>query len=93
METKEFGRDDRRRTILKTVRPLVDGASATVTVQSGTRNQQNANYSFSLAKSENALGEYNFRSNARYHRLRVNTSGNFNDAFGVDIDLEASSMR
>lgn len=93
LETKEFGRDDRRRTVLKTVRPLVDGASTTVTVQSGTRNQQNANYSYSLAKSENALGEYNFRSNARYHRLRVNTSGNFNDAFGVDIDLEASSMR
>jgi len=75
------------------VRPLVDGSNATVTVQVGTRMNQNENYSYTLAQSVNDLGEMNFREKARYHRVRVNTTGNFNDAFGVDITAQERGRR
>jgi hypothetical protein len=54
---------------------------------------QNENYSYTLAHSVNDLGEMNFREKARYHRVRVNTSGNFNDAFGVDITAQERGRR
>lgn len=67
------------------VRPYIDGASATVTMQIGTRNTLADNVSWSSAVSLNDSGYAPVRSNARYHRLRVNISGNFNAAQGVDV--------
>ena len=93
LETKELADPNGNTMVLTGVRPLVDGSSATVTVQSGTRNNQNENFSFGLAQAQNTLGKMSFRNKARYHRIRVNTSGEFNDAFGVDIDVKMGGAR
>ena len=93
VETAEFGNAQGNTILLKSVRPLVDGANSTVTVQVGTRMNLNENYSYTLAQSANDLGEMNFREQARFHRVRVNTTGNFDDAFGVDITAQERGRR
>ena len=65
------------------VRPLVEGASATITVQVGTRNQLNEAVTFSASASLNSIGEANPRSVARYHRYRTIITGGFDHAQGV----------
>ena len=93
LETKEIADPSGNTLVLTGVRPLVDGASATVTVQSGTRTNQNENYQYGLSQAQNTLGKMSFRNKARYHRIRVNTTGEFNDAFGVDIDVSLGGKR
>ena len=93
LETKEIADPSGNTLVLTGVRPLVDGASATVTVQSGTRTKQNENYQYGLSQAQNTLGKMSFRNKARYHRIRVNTTGEFNDAFGVDIDVSLGGKR
>ena len=72
------------RTDVTLLRPMVDG-SGTVTVQVGTRNNLSDTVAFGAAVSVNASGFCPVRSNARYHRARVNISGGFNDAQGIDL--------
>jgi len=84
---------DTRRTFVRNVRPLVDGPNSTVTVSCGTRDQLTSNYSFGMAQGLNSIGEANFRSNARYHRFRVNISGGFTDAMGVEIEAKQGGRR
>ena len=93
LETKEIADPSGNTLLLTGVRPLVDGSSATVTVQSGTRTNQNENFTYGLAQAQNTLGKMSFRNKARYHRIRVNTTGEFNDAFGVDIDVSLGGKR
>ena len=93
LETKEIADPSGNTLVLTGVRPLVDGANAVVTVQSGTRTNQNENFTYGLAQAQNTLGKMSFRNKARYHRIRVNTSGEFNDAFGVDIDVTLGGKR
>mgnify|MGYP003148194597 CR=1 FL=1 len=93
LETKEIADPSGNTLVLTGVRPLVDGAGATITVQSATRTNQNENYSYGLAQAQNTLGKMSFRNKARYHRIRVNTTGEFSDAFGVDIDVQLGGKR
>ena len=83
IETGEFqpaGAEGGRSEITE-VTPIVDGG--THTVQMGTRETQAGTISWGSASSENASGICPVRSNSRYHRVRVNTSGDFNSASGV----------
>lgn len=70
---------------VETVRPLVEGASATVTVAMGTRADLQTARSFDSAVSLNGIGEADFRSAARFHTLRTNISGGFDHALGVQV--------
>jgi hypothetical protein len=73
------------------VRPLVDG---TATVQIGTRNKMSEEPTYSTAVTPHAsTGIANMRSDARYQRIRVNTSGEFTEAIGVDLETKDSSYR
>lgn len=69
----------------ETVRPLVEGSSATVTVQAGTRATLRATESFGSATSVNSIGEADLRSVGRYHTFRCNISGGFDHALGVQV--------
>ncbi len=71
--------------ILRLLRPLVDGPNATITVQIGTRDNLTDSVAFGSAISANSMGEYTARSNARYHRARVNISGGFTHAQGIEV--------
>ncbi len=84
IETAEFQPVDGQRTEITRITPLVDGG--THTVQMGTRETQAGTISWGNAVSENDSGECPTRSNSRYHRIRVNTSGDFNDAMGVKVN-------
>jgi len=63
------------------VRPIVQGGAATVSV--GTRNDLDEPVVWSAALPEKANGTVPMRSNARYHRFRVQTTGEFDRALGV----------
>ena len=78
---------------LSSVRPLVDG-TATLTAQVGTRDLQSGTTAWTSASSQHAeTGKCHFRSDARYHRIRVNTTGDFNHAIGVDVEAKLTGER
>jgi hypothetical protein len=71
------------------VRPLIDQSS--VTVQVATRNDQVSTPTYTTAQAPNSrTGEANFREEARYHRARLNVTGTFNAAQGVQFEAFTS---
>lgn len=85
IETMEKQINEGYRTEVNLVRPAVEGATATTTIQLGTRNKQSDSVTYSNAVSENSAGNFSFRSNARFHRARVNISGGFDHAQGIEV--------
>ena len=86
IETGEAQVNENGRAHITGARPLVDGAGTTLTVQIGTRDLQTDSNSFTTAEAVNTeTGIAHFRSDARYHRLRINTSGDFTHAKGLEI--------
>jgi hypothetical protein len=81
VETGETQHYPGYRSIITEVRPLVSGNSATISV--GSRDLQSATHSFGAAVSQNASGTCPVRSNARYHRYRISTTGSFDFIQGV----------
>lgn len=93
IETSEAQAFEGSRAHLSAVRPLVDG-SATLTAQVGTRDLQTGTTAWTAASSpETDTGFCHFRSDARYHRVRVNTSGDFSHAIGVDMEAQKTGRR
>lgn len=88
IETVEMGESQR---VSVSARPLVNGG--TVTLANGTRNIQTDNYTLSLYKSPNAIGLANFRTSARYHRIRCKIAGGFDQAIGVDAEVVQQGYR
>jgi len=66
------------------LRPIIDG-SGTVTCQIGTRNLLSNSVTWGNSLSQLSNGDISCRSKARYHRFRINISGGFNFAQGIDI--------
>lgn len=81
VETEEHGGNDR--TYISAVRPHVEGG--TPTVQIATRDNLTDNVTLSAEASLAATGRANVRSNSRYARVRVNISGGFDHAVGVEV--------
>ena len=72
------------RSFVSGVKPYTDG---TCTVQLGTRDAQTSSVTWSGAATVNSRSrKADFRSDARYHRIRLNISS-FTEAFGVDVDM------
>lgn len=91
VETAEAEITPGQRSMIIGVRPLVDGGATTVQV--GCRDRQQDAYSWSSAASVNANGIARMRKTARYHRLRLNVSGAFTHAHGVDVEAYPSGYR
>jgi hypothetical protein len=91
IQTLELQLFPERRSMLRTVRPLVDGG--TTTVQVGSRNLQSEAVSTTPAKSLNSSGIANIRKNARYHRFRLNISGDWINATGVEPEMGKVGVR
>jgi hypothetical protein len=90
IETSEIGGDN---IVGETyVRPYVEG-SGTVTVQIGTRTTLAGAVSYNAATSLDDTGKADVIVNARYARARINISGGFTLATGVDSDLFDSGKR
>tara|TARA_R110000772_G_scaffold4094_9_gene14496 strand:+ start:472 stop:1935 length:1464 start_codon:yes stop_codon:yes gene_type:complete len=91
VETSEVQLTPQKRTLLTAVRPLVDGGSQTV--QSGTRDLQTSSTTWTTARTPTTSGRANIRDNARYHRFRVNLSGEWTNAQGVEPEGAAAGWR
>jgi len=84
IDTPEIQINPGNRSLLTLIRPYIDG-SGTVTVQVGARNTLSDSVSYNSTVTANAKGFCHVRANARYHRARVNITGGFTDAQGIDI--------
>lgn len=93
LETMEAQITPGQKTNLLLVRPVVDG-TGTVTMQIGTRDLLSASNSYGSAISVDSNGNCQTRTNARYHRARVNIAGGFTHAQGIDVlDFKPSGIR
>lgn len=73
-------------TRLDGVKPLVDATVNAVTVALGTRNHLGDSATFGTATTANSrTGFADFRSEARYHRVKLTISGTFNAAQGIEV--------
>ncbi len=89
VETAEAQITPGRRTFLRSLRPIVDGGA--VTVQLGTRDRTTDAASWGVICAVNDHGVCPTRSNARYHRARLNVAagGSWTHIQGVG-DIEAA---
>lgn len=92
METMEAQPNDGGLSEIHVMRPLVDTneIDSIITVQTGTRNKQGEEVTWSDPIEMNDSGEAPVRAHARYHRARVNIArnsdtGGFSGAIGVDL--------
>jgi len=85
LETGEWGGKDR--IDVNEIIPQVDGG--THTVQVGTRETQAGTVSWGAVYTENSSGVCAVRENSRYMRARVNITGDFNYAMGVEVPDES----
>lgn len=78
-------------TFFRGIRPLVSGTPTALTVQLGTReNQDDARtYSDEISRTTRT-GVCDFRDNAKFASARMNVRGGFNRASGLGIDFELS---
>ena len=94
VDTTEFEGAENKRSTLINCRPIVDGTTnTTVTVTPITRNSQLDTITVGDAVSTNDSGTCPLRSTSRYHRVRVNVTGNFNTMSGVDIEARPEGGR
>lgn len=89
IETAEAQLADPHRALLKGVRPIADGA--TWTVQAGYRNLPTGDVEWTPVSSVNAMtGLAPFHNEARYHRARLNGTGEWNKAQGIDVEAASA---
>jgi len=94
VDTTEFEGAEGKRSTLINCRPIVDGTTNTsVTITPITRQSQLDTTTTGSAVSTNDTGTCPLRSTSRYHRIRVNVTGNFNTLSGVDIEARPEGGR
>lgn len=84
LDTRESELNPGYKTMLTSMRPLVDGGNVRARV--GRRNRQIDEVSWSDWISQTSSGRFPTRSNARFHRARLEVSGDWEDIVGVEID-------
>ena len=73
------------------VKPIVDNGTGSAAVASRLQlNQQVSFPSVTAANSENRIG---VRSYGRYHRVKLEPSGNWTTAIGMDVDIQTAGTR
>ncbi len=85
LETKEIALREGERTHVQGVRPILDGG--TTTVQIGSREGLNDSTTWSSEITTNNIGVADCRSNARYHRFRLNLTGNWSTVQGLELKV------
>lgn len=95
LETTEFEGIENKRSTLINCRPIVDGGglNTTVTVTPIFRDSQLNQESEGSAVSVRDSGDCPLRITSRYHRLRVNVTGNFKTILGVDVEARPEGKR
>lgn len=84
IETQEVELTPNMRTNVQEIRPFIEGFT-TCTIQIGGRNSLAEAVTWGMVITANNAGNFPCRSNYRYHRMRVNLSGAFSHAQGLNI--------
>ena len=95
LETSEFETAPMRQSLIKGVTPYVTArdVAPTLSVQVGSRSRQIDKTTFTTASSINDDNSCPVRTHGRYHRVRVNASGTWRYALGVDVDAVTLGRR
>jgi len=91
IETAEAPLSTGKHSLITRVYPYYEGGDVTMAI--ATRNTQGDVASFGDATSPNASGFSPFRAQGRYHRARMNISGGWNKALGIDIEAREIGRR
>ena len=91
IDTSDIG-VDQNQSMITLVKPLVDNGSGSVAVDSRLVLSEQVSFpAVTAASSENRVG---VRSYGRYHRVRLQPSGNnWSAAIGVDIEIQGAGTR
>ena len=82
------------RAFVRSLRPLVQGDSNTVVnAYVGGRDRLVDSVTWTNASTMNSLGTCPLRSNARYHRLKLEVSGGFDRTMGSEVDFTKEGVR
>jgi hypothetical protein len=82
------------RAFVRSLRPLVQGDSATsVAIEVGGRDRLIDPVTWTNASTMNATGTCPVRSNARYHRLRMEVAGGFERVMGSEVEFTKEGIR
>ena len=96
VDTTEFEGAKNRNSTLLTARPIVDAngsSNTTISVTPITRSSQADAVTEGTAISTKSNGDCPMRSTSRYHRLRVDVTGNFKTMSGVDVEAKPTGKR
>jgi hypothetical protein len=96
IETAEFELKKGSHSLIRNVIPYVtvhSGGTTTVTGQVASRSRQIDDYAFGDASSLNSDNFIPVRSSGRYHRVRLNISGEWDKTQGVDVDAALQGRR
>jgi len=95
--TKEFEVTPMRSSVINSITPYVTAKNPsvqpTLSVSVGSRSKQIDDVSFTNASSINSDNLCNVRTSGRYHRVKVETTGDFRYALGVDVDAKRLGKR
>lgn len=93
-ETGEYEMNPFGYMFIRGVRPRVTGNPTLVTIAIGSRdNQDNETRTFGSAQTRTTrTGVCDFRDNVRFGTIRMEVTGGFDRALGVDVDGEASDL-
>lgn len=83
-----------KRSLVDGVRPIIEGDGVTITITISTRNKTNEMVTASSAISpESGTNISHFRSEGRYHRAKVSTTGSFDHAVGCEFYARPTGRR
>ena len=77
--------------VVSLIRPQIDNGSADIAVAS--RRELNDNIQFGSLVSTTQEGRANFRSAGRYHRFKIQPTGNWTNAISIDVDVKTQGNR
>lgn len=86
VETGDYQLSSGRRSLLKAMRPIVEGSSVTPSITVGYRNHQYSNLNYDTASAVNSYGVCTSRVNARYHRARLTIPAGSQWMFARGVD-------
>ncbi len=92
IDTGEF-QINNRRSLVNTIVPYVSGQMPEITGQVGSRALPYDDVTYSTAASITSEGFVPVRAEGRYHRIRLNITGIWDQAQGVDVDARPTGMR
>ncbi len=92
-ETSEAAPNPFGFTFIRGVRPLVTGQPTSITVQIGTRGNQDESRAYTTATARTSrTGVCDFRQNGKFLTARLSVVGGFDRATGLGVDSEPSDL-